>query len=93
MRDDFLFSVGVITDEDRPKNHAPQQPVRCFEEELLPKIAEHPKCPRCGIEMFKAHEWGAPKVHAVCPTCVREVRPWRVRQRAAQARKKRCTEE
>lgn len=80
-----LFSMGVF-DDDRPKNHAPQ-PVRCLEEELLPKVAEHPKCPRCGIEMFRSHEWGAPKVHSVCATCVREVRPWRVKQRAAERRK------
>jgi hypothetical protein len=42
-----LFSMGVIDDEDRPKNHAPKKPVVCMEEQFLPAVPHKQKCPRC----------------------------------------------
>lgn len=42
---DFLFSCGVVEDEDRPKNHA-LKPVVCREDELAPAVKQ-PECPRC----------------------------------------------
>lgn len=46
---DFLFSCGVIVDDERPKQHRPAQ-VRCYEEELLPHV-ETPRrlCGRCKV--------------------------------------------
>lgn len=39
--------MGVIDDEDRPKNHAPKKPVVCMEEQFLPAVPHKQKCPRC----------------------------------------------
>jgi len=41
-----LFSMGVIDDPDRPKQHRPA-PVRCYEDELAPFIPSRPKCIDC----------------------------------------------
>lgn len=41
-----LFSMGVIDDDDRPKQHRPA-PVRCLEEELLPPAPNVARCTRC----------------------------------------------
>jgi hypothetical protein len=46
---DFLFSCGVIVDDERPRQHKPAQ-VRCMDEELLPHV-ETPRrlCGRCKV--------------------------------------------
>lgn len=74
MRDDFLFSAGVIDDEDRPKNHA-QQPVRCLEDELLPKV-DHPKCPGCGTMMIRNRDSGNHNKYGTCYPCTQKAKPW-----------------
>lgn len=41
-----LFSMGVIDDEDRPRQHRPA-PVRCLERELLPPAPKVARCYYC----------------------------------------------
>ena len=58
-----LFSMGVIDDADRPRQHRPL-PVRCFESELLPLV---PKVPRC----YNCHNF-AIEGNTICTVCQRK---------------------
>lgn len=65
---DFLFSCGVIDDDDRtPRERASTKaPVRCLEEELLPKVADtRQRCQRCKVSPRHDH-------HVVCTLCLQE---------------------
>jgi len=62
---DHLFSMGVIEDEDRPRQHRPT-PVRCLEAELVgPVFDARPRCSDCGLLQPLMGEH-------VCKPCERE---------------------
>jgi len=52
---DRLFSFGVFDDELTPRERA-EKPVRCLEDELLPRLAERQKCERCRLNPARAHD-------------------------------------
>lgn len=61
-----LFSMGVIDDPDRPKQHRPA-PVRCLERELAPlTIRLKAVCERCCLSPPKAGK-------TLCDVCQRAV--------------------
>ena len=61
-----LFSMGVIDDPDRPRQHKPA-PVRCYEAELAPPVIKpQAVCERCCLS--------PPQVgKTMCIVCVRAV--------------------
>lgn len=75
---DFLFSCGVILDDERPKQHKPAR-VRCYEEELLPKVViAHRLCERCKVSP-------AAERMAYCAPCRRDI-GWVTKGRLAKHR-------
>jgi hypothetical protein len=59
-----LFSMGVVDDDDRPKQHKPA-PVRCLEDELLPPVPRARRCVQC-------HNHAMPKGDK-CNVCARKI--------------------
>ena len=59
-----LFSMGVVDDEDRPRQHKPA-PVRCLEDELLPPVPRARRCVQC-------HNHAMPKGDK-CNVCARKI--------------------
>lgn len=63
---DRLFLMGVIEDDDRPRQLRPQ-PVRCLEDELVgPVIDPRPRCKCCYLSY-------QPVGHPYCAACRREL--------------------
>jgi hypothetical protein len=58
-----LFSMGVIDDADRPRQHKPA-PVRCLEDELLPPTPKVERCNRCHNHAIAGK--------AICTVCLRK---------------------
>lgn len=58
-----LFSMGVIDDPDRPRQHKPA-PVRCLERELLPPAPKVARCARCHNHALAGK--------TVCTVCLRK---------------------
>lgn len=59
-----LFSMGVIDDDDRPRQHRPA-PVKCYEEALLPRLPPSTKCSDCHVNVVR-------RQGARCTTCQRD---------------------
>jgi hypothetical protein len=63
-----LFLMGVFDDERTAREMAPKVPVRCLEDELLPRIVHtRPMCAKC-------HTSEARTGKQTCSTCVRNHR-------------------
>jgi hypothetical protein len=62
---DRLFSFGVFDDERTPREQR-TAPVRCLEDELLPKLKPSPKCAKCHAHTLKPND-------VYCVACRREV--------------------
>lgn len=72
-----LFSMGVIIDDDRPKQHRPA-PIRCYEDELLPPLPKRvgAVCSTCKTEK-------PIKGKPVCMSCERDAKSWSSKTRKA----------
>ena len=74
-----LFSMGVIDDDDRPRQHKPR-PVKCYEEALLPKLPPSTKCVDCRLNKVQ-------REGERCPLCERERSYHAAAKRTARKRK------
>lgn len=62
---DLLFSFGVFDDERTPRERA-EKPVRCLEEELVPRLSEKKRCERCATSFARRKD-------TMCTACRHEV--------------------